>query len=361
MPELFDGFDLHGLKLKNRIVMPPMTRSRAKLNKPDHHTARYYTQRASAGLIITEGTVVSARGRGYLWTPGIYTDDQEAAWRQVADAVHQAGGRIFMQLWHVGRMSHVTLQEDGGSPVSSVASLVGPEWPVFAFNEQGEPDQIPASPARALAIPEIHSITDEFVMAAERAIRAGFDGVEFHAGGTYLFDQFINGAINTRTDRYGGQPVGNRLRFLLETVDAVSAKIGSEKLGLRISPENRLKGGLPYSDETETFTALATALNSRNIAYLHLSDHGISPGMFQAIRAAWQGVLISSGGLTREKAEALIKAGQIDLAGFGKAYIANPDLAERFRNNWPLATADRAIFYGGDETGYTDFSPYKET
>lgn len=337
--------------------MAPMTRSRAVNHVPDETTATYYAQRASAGLIITEGAPISPQGRGYLWTPGIYTSEQLNGWRKVTQAVHKAGGRIYVQLWHVGRMSHVSLQEGRQAPVSSVDTRVL-NWPVFAYDETGRPGQVAASPARRLTVDEIHSITEDFVRAATNATAVGFDGIELHSAGAYLLDQFINGSINTRDDDYGGKSIQNRLRFVLETVDAVVKAVGSHRVAIRISPEARIHDGPAYPSERETFLTLAQELSKRNLSYLHINDMGISREMLAGIRRAYRGTLIIAGEYTQERARKAIESGVVDLVAFGRPYIANPDLVERFHNRWPLAVAEHAAFYGGNERGYTDFPPY---
>ncbi len=359
MSDIFKPYDLAGLELDNRIVMAPMTRSRAKDNRPDESAAIYYAQRASAGLIITEGAVVSQQGRGYLWTPGIYSPDQIAGWRKVSDAVHEAGGKIFVQLWHVGRMSHTGLQPEGQSPVSAVDCQVSTNWPVFAYDEHGNPAQIQASPARALTIPEIHAITQDFVQAAKNAIDAGFDGVELHAAGTYLLDQFLNEGINTRDDIYGGKSIENRIRFVLETLDAVSDAIGSNRVAIRVSPEGRLHDGPAYPTERDTHLTLVREFSKRGLAYVHINDLGVSHEMVAAIREEYTGNLLITGELDQAKAEKALDSGIVDLVGFGRPYIGNPDLVERFKNGWPLTVADRELYYGGDDHGYIDFPPYK--
>jgi 2,4-dienoyl-CoA reductase-like NADH-dependent reductase (Old Yellow Enzyme family) len=354
MNKLFKPYDLGGLELPNRIVMAPMTRSRTRSECPDELTAEYYAQRASAGLIITEGAVISPEARGYLWTPGIYTTGQLLGWKKVTSRVHEAGGRIFVQLWHVGRMSHTSLQPDGQLPVSSVCTQAL-NCRVFAHDEDGSPAQMMASPARQLTRDEIHRITDEYVLAATGAKKAGFDGVEIHAAGTYLFDQFINAGINTRKDLYGGSSRQNRLRFLLETVDAVIAAVGRERVGVRISPEARIHDGPAYDDEYQTYIALAQALSSRGIAYLYVNEMGTSQRMLNGVRETFAGTLILAGEYTYEKASATIRSQGADLIAFGRPYIDNPDLVERFRNQWPLTEADREMYYGGNARGYTDF------
>ncbi|CAM2187669.1 N-ethylmaleimide reductase [Paraburkholderia sacchari] len=361
MASLFESYQLAGLALPNRVVMAPMTRSRARSHAPDDSTAQYYAQRASAGLIIAEGTQISRQGQGYLWTPGIYSDEQLAGWHRVTNAVHDAGGRIFAQLWHTGRMSHVSLQENGRAPLSSVDSQVSTNWPVFAYDEAGNPAQIQASPARKMTVEEIHATTGDYVRAAENAIAAGFDGIEIHSAGCYLLDQFINGALNTRDDEYGGEKIENRLRFVLQVVDAVSKAIGSTRVGIRITPEGRIHDATAYPSEHDTFVTLASELSKRNLAYLHIFDMGISPELLADMRRAYRGTLIIAGDYTKEKAQAAIDAGKADLVAFGRPYIANPDLVERFRNDWPLAVAEHTAFYGGDDRGYTDFSYYEES
>lgn len=338
--------------------MAPMTRSRAKNHAPDESTATYYAQRASAGLIIAEGAQISRQGQGYLWTPGIYSEEQLAGWRKVTEAVHQAGGRIFSQLWHTGRMSHISLQENGQSPVSSVDSQVSTKWPVFAYDAVGNPGQVQASTARKMSVEEINATTQDFVRAAQNAIAAGFDGIELHSAGCYLLDQFINGGLNTRDDEYGGESIQNRLRFVLETVDAVSQAIGSKRVGIRITPEGRIHDAPAYPSEHQTFLTLAEELSKRNIAYLHVFDMGISADLLAGIRKAYGGTLIIAGEYTQEKAQGAIDAGKADLVAFGRPYVANPDLVERFRHGWPLAVAEHAVFYGGDDRGYTDFPAY---
>jgi 2,4-dienoyl-CoA reductase-like NADH-dependent reductase (Old Yellow Enzyme family) len=242
MTLLFEPVDLAGLPLANRVVMAPMTRARAVTEIPDDLTVEYYRQRASAGLIICEGVPVSAEGRGYLFNPAIYSDEQAAGWHRVTDAVHAEGGRIFAQLWHVGRLSHASLQPNGLAPVSASARRADTATAyayAYAYDEAGNPGNVPASKPRTLETEEVARITQDFVPAARRAMEAGFDGIEIHSANAYLFEQFISGAVNDRTDRYGGSIV-NRLRFLLETLDAVAAEIGAQRVGVRISPFGRI-------------------------------------------------------------------------------------------------------------------------
>lgn len=356
MNTLFSSWDLGGLRLPNRVVMAPMTRARVADGVPDSLTATYYAQRASAGLIVTESAHVSPQGRGYLGTPGIHSPAQIAGWKLVTDAVHRAGGRIFIQLWHVGRVSHLSLMEDGASPVGPVA-VAARDTLVQAYDEAGLPAQVAASHPLALDLEGVQGIVADFRQAARNAIAAGFDGVEIHAGNGYLFEQFINGGLNTRTDRYGGPSTANRLRLLLETVDAVAAEIGPQRVGIRITPYARLADLHAFNGEALTWLTLAVNLSRRKLAYLHASHLG-KDGFQHALRTAYRGTLMLAGGFDAASARQAIDTGAVDLAAFGSPFIANPDLVERMREGWPLAQADRAAFYGGGARGYTDYLPY---
>jgi N-ethylmaleimide reductase len=362
MTKLFEPFNLAGLALRNRIVMAPMTRSRAVNDTPDAATALYYLQRASAGLIITEGVPISPEGRGYLFTPGIYTDEQVVGWRRVTDEVHEAGGKIFVQLWHVGRISHTSLQPLGNKPVSS-SNLRARTSHAFAYNDKGEPGNIPASEPQALSVEEIRRVTADFVRAAQLAMDAKFDGVEVHGANGYLFEQFINRSSNDRMDEYGGS-IANRLRFLLETVDALTGAIGGQHVGVRISPFGRLSDMTSFPDEAETWLALAQAFSQRPLAYVHLSDQltlgaeRIPQGFPQEFRQNFTGTLMAAGGFNKETGEAALQSGDLDLIALGRPFIANPDLVERLKNDWTLAPDDRASYYGQTERGYTDFPAY---
>ncbi|CAM4395126.1 N-ethylmaleimide reductase [Comamonas aquatilis] len=364
MNPLFTPYDLAGLSLPNRFVMAPMTRSRSANGVPDVLTELYYSQRASAGLIISEGIAVSQEGTGYLFTPGLYTDEQVVAWRRVTDAVHAEGGRIFAQLWHVGRNSYVSLQPGGKAPVSSVARSPR-DVSAYAWAAPGVPGHVPTSEPRALSTDEVVAIVDDFVAAGRRAMQAGFDGVEIHGANGYLFEQFINGELNTRQDRYGGN-IDNRLRLLLETFDGLSVAIGSRHVGLRISPFGRLYDMHPFDDEKQTWLALAAELGRRDLAYVHLSDQrtigaDCETAFFEDFRKAYPGTLIVAGGFDKTSAEAALKAGKADLIGFGTPFIANPDLVERIANGWPLAQAQRDTFYGlHGARGYTDYPRYAD-
>lgn len=361
MERLFTPFKAGDAELVNRVVMAPMTRSRATVgDTADALTAKYYQQRASAGLIITEGSQISVQGQGYLFTPGIYNDAQVQGWQQVTQSVHEAGGKIYIQLWHVGRISHHSLQHNGQSPVSSVAVKANNST-CYARNENGQPGPVPVSEPRALSVPEINAIVQDYVQAAKNAIDAGFDGVEIHAANGYLLEQFINGGLNTRQDEYGGPDPEHRLRFVLDVTDAISAAIGAGKTGIRLAPFGRLFDMHPFEGEEETWLLLAEKLSKRSLSYVHLSDQqtlgeqAIPAGFTDKFRAAFDGPLIIAGGFDKQRAEAYLQQGKADLIGFGRPYIANPDLAERLANDWPLNNVNRETLYGGDEQGYTDY------
>lgn len=356
MNPLFSPYKLGGLTLANRVVMAPMTRARALDTVPSPSMAQYYAQRAGAGLIITESAQVSLQGRGYLCTPGIHTPEQIAGWRQVTDAVHQAGGRVFVQLWHVGRLSHTSLLPEGQSPVGPV-SVHAADSLVQGYDGEGCPTQVQASLPTALDIPGIRRIIADFRQAAENAIDAGFDGVEIHAGNGFLFEQFINAGLNTREDQYGGPTIANRLRLLLETVDSIISAVGSERVGVRVSPFAHLGDLHTFESEKATWLGLAGALCQRQIAYLHASHLG-SASFQKDFRRTFGGTFVLAGGFTAQTAREALEAGDADLVVFGRPFIANPDLVERIRHDWPLAEAGKEAFYGGDERGYTDYPTY---
>jgi 2,4-dienoyl-CoA reductase-like NADH-dependent reductase (Old Yellow Enzyme family) len=364
MSNLFTPYDLAGISLANRIVMAPMTRTRAPDNIPDELTALYYAQRASAGLIISEGLPVSDEGRGYLYTPGLYTDEQTQAWRKVTDAVHAKGGKIFAQLWHVGRMSHTSLQPDNAAPVSS-GEVPATNTTVYAWLEAGKAGPVAPSVPRALSTKEVRRVTRDFVASAQRAIEAGFDGIELMAANAFLFDQFLSSELNTRTDEYGGS-IANRQRFLLETIDAIADAIGGTRVGVRVSPFGRLYDFGPYANEEETWMSIAAALNARKLAYVHLNYQPtitaaeVPTGFGARFRQAYKGTLMAAGGFDLELAQTELEKGDLDLFAFGTSYIANPDLVERMRNGWPLTESDRSTFYGViGAKGYTDYPKYE--
>ncbi|WP_165855125.1 alkene reductase [Marinobacter sp. JSM 1782161] len=363
MATLFDTYDLSGLLLKNRVVMAPMTRARAPGYVPNAEMVRYYGQRASAGLIVTEGTPISREGNGFVDCPGIWSDEQIAGWATVTDRVHDLGGSIFTQIWHVGRMSHVSLQEGGKAPVSATTQQAE-HSAAFGYNANGQADFVTASKPHALSTTEAERVIDDFARAAANAAEAGFDGVEVHGANGYLVEQFINGAVNDRTDRFGGDSVENRARFALEVVDACIAELGASRVGIRLSPFGRLHDLGDFDGEEETFLYLARELGKRNIAYVHIMDQAsrgapaMPEGFLAKFREAYNGTLILAGGLDKAKAGELIDAGLIDLAAFGAPFVSNPDLVERFRHDWPVAEPDKSLFYGGDARGYTDYKPY---
>ncbi|MEJ5901944.1 alkene reductase [Ochrobactrum teleogrylli] len=372
MSSLFKPFNLSGLALPNRIVMAPMTRSRSFSGAADELVALYYSQRATAGLIVTEGTPISREGQGYLFNPGIFSEEQIKGWRLVTQSVHSAGGRIFAQLWHVGRISNRSIQEDGKAPVSSTGRVASGAMS-FVRNANGEPDFVPVSEPRALTTEEVKRVIGDFVQAARNAVDAGFDGVELHGANGYLLEQFINPLVNDRDDIYSAKTIEGRLRFVLETVDAVSEAIGASRVAIRLSPYGTIHDNPLFPDLEETYVALAAELGKRGVAYVHVMDqsgqvklpYGERPASdaIHGLMEQWRPLLpntalILAGGLDQARAQRLLDAGLIDLAAFGQPFIANPDLVERLRNNWPLAEPDRATYYGGGRAGYVDYPPY---
>ena len=325
--------------------------------------ADYYAQRASAGLIITEGTQISPQGQGYAWTPGIHSPEQVAGWRHVTDAVHAAGGRIFAQLWHVGRVSHTALQPGGAAPVSS-SPLVAEGVKVFIDPEgrgpaSGVGEMVQHSAPRALTEAEIGQIVQDFATAARNALEAGFDGVELHGANGYLIEQFIDSQANTRTDGYGGS-LPNRLRFLREVTEAVIGAVGAGRVGVRLAPLTTLQGAVDDTPQA-TYLAAAALLDALGVVYLHIAeadwdDAPDMPAAFrEALRMIYGGTLIYAGKYTRERAETALERGWADLIGFGRPFVANPDLPERLQHGWPLAEPDASRFFGGDARGLTDY------
>jgi len=361
---LFAPHRIGALDLPNRIVMPPMTRSRAGRGEvATELMAQYYAQRAGAGLIVSEGTQISRQGQGYAWTPGIYTPEQIAGWRRVTDAVHAAGGRMFAQLWHVGRVSHVALQDNGAAPVSSSA-LVAEGVKVFVDvegrgPEAGVGEMVQHSAPRALRRDEIAAIVADYAQAARNAIAAGFDGIELHGANGYLINQFIDSQANARDDEYGGS-LPNRLRFLREVAQAVVDAIGADRVGVRLAPLTTLQGAVDDTPQA-TYLAAAKLLDDIGVAYLHIAeaDWDDAPGMPDAFRDAlrliYRGTLIYSGKYDKARAERALANGWADLIGFGRPFIANPDLPERLRRDLPLNEGDRSRYFGGGAQGYTDY------
>ncbi|MHC1481344.1 alkene reductase [Frateuria aurantia] len=357
---LFQPYALGSLELPNRVVMPPMTRSRASQpgDVPNALMAEYYAQRASAGLIVSEGTWITPMGKGYAWTPGIYSPEQIAGWRRVTDAVHAAGGRIFAQLWHVGRLSHSSLL-DGHSPVSSSA-IQAEGVKVFIAGVDGAPGFVQASTPRALSVDEIKDVVEQYRQAARHAIEAGFDGVELHAANGYLVNQFIDSNANNRTDAYGGA-LENRLRFLGEVCHALIEGAGDPaRVGVRLAPLTTLNGCVDADPET-TYLGAARLLGDIGVAYIHIAeadwdDAPYMPVEFkQQLRAVFPNTMIYAGKYTAERARAAIADGWADLIAFGRPFVANPDLPERLRTAAPLNVAERDSLFGGGAHGLTDY------
>jgi len=359
---LFTPFQVGAITAPNRLALAPMTRSRAKNpgNVPTDSVVKYYVQRASAGLLITEGSQVSPQGVGYVDTPGIHSAEQVAGWKKVTDAVHAAGGRIFIQLWHVGAISHPSFH-NGGLPVAP--SAVQPQG-VKAFTGKGM-EEIPTP--RALETAEVKAVVADFRKAAENAKAAGFDGVEVHGANGYLVDQFIQSSTNQRTDEYGGS-VENRARFALEVVQAAVDVLGADRVGIRLSPTGNV-GGIHDENRLATFSYLTEQLNQFGLAYLHvieaLPGHSMAAKAGQepvgpALRKIFTGPFILNGGYTQETAEKALANNEADLIAFGVPYLANPDLVERFEQGAALNTPDQATFYGGDDKGYIDYPSLQE-
>jgi 2,4-dienoyl-CoA reductase-like NADH-dependent reductase (Old Yellow Enzyme family) len=364
MPKLFEPVVMGGHKLANRIAMAPLTRSRAGAdNVPSGLAPLYYSQRAEAGLIVTEGTAISPNAIGYLDVPGLWSTEQVEAWKPVTKAVHDRGSVIFTQLWHVGRVSHVSTQPDRTAPVSSTARIAANSQ-AFGLGEDGAAALVDVSKPRALTTAEVQVVIEDFVRAARRAIDAGFDGIELHGANGYLIEQFLNPRVNDRTDAYRGDTLEGRTRFLLETLDAVIAELGAERVAVRLSPFGELHDMPAYPEIEETYLNLADEFSRRGIVYVHLMDQSTrgstaTPTEFLArFRARFHGALILAGGMTAGRAEEMIDAGLIDIAAFGEPFIANPDLVTRLRNSWPIVKSDRALHYGGGAHGYTDFPTY---
>jgi N-ethylmaleimide reductase len=357
---LFQSLRLGALELPNRIVMPPMTRSRSTQpgDVPNELMAEYYAQRAGAGLIVSEGTYISPMAKGYAGTPGIHTPAQVAGWRKVTDAVHAAGGRIFAQLWHVGRLSHSSLL-GGAAPVSSSA-IQAEGVRVFIEGEGGQPGFAQASMPRALETQEIAKVVGQYAQAARNAMEAGFDGVELHGANGYLVNQFLDSFANNRSDQYGGS-LDNRLRFLDEVARALVAATGDgAKVGIRLAPLTTLNGCVDANPE-ETYTAAAARLAEIGVGYIHIAeadwdDAPLMPVPFKrALRAAFPGVMIYAGKYTGERARAALEEGWADLIAIGRPFVANPDLPERLRSGAPLNEHERETLFGGGARGYTDY------
>ncbi len=355
MSNLFEPFRLGRVHLKSRVVMNPMTRSRAPGNVPNALMAEYYGQRAGGGLIITEGTSPSPDGLGYARIPGLYTEEQARAWRPVTDAVHARGGHIFVQLMHTGRVGHPLNLPDGGRIVApSAIAAPGTMW---TDQEQLQPHPVPVEMTAA----DVEKALEELVSASALAVDvAGFDGVEIHGANGYLVEQFLNAGSNQRTDAWGGSPE-KRIRFAVEAARRIAGRIGADRVGIRLSPFGA-NGGMT-SDETthETFALLAGALGALDLAYVHVVDHSAmgAPPVPQetkdAIRANFGGTVLLAGGYDRARAEADLDAGRGDLIGFGRPFLANPDLISRMQEDAPLNPPDYATLYTPGPQGYTDY------
>jgi N-ethylmaleimide reductase len=367
-PRLFSPLDVGPYRLAHRVVMAPLTRMRADRSSfaPRALNAEYYGQRATpGGLIIAEASPVMETGRGNPATPGIYSDEQVMGWRSVVDAVHAKGGLIFLQLWHVGRVSHSSFQPEGRLPVAPSAVPITGKG-MLAMTVDGK--VVPYETPRALLTSEVEDIVETFRQAAGNAMKAGFDGVEIHGANGYLLEQFLQSHTNLRTDRYGGS-IENRARLLLEITQAAVGIWGAERVGVRLSPYG-VANGSGEVDPMPLYSYVIKTLDSLGLAYLHFIEprssgagraevnHQNVPSAMMLFRPIWGGVLISAGGFTGEAAEAAIAEGHADAVAFGRIFISNPDLPRRLRLGFPLTPYNRATFYGGEERGYTDYPVY---
>jgi len=354
-PTLFSSYDLGPTILSNRVVMAPMTRCRAIGNIPNDLMAEYYAQRSGAGLIITEGTAPSPNGLGYARIPGLYNQSQVEGWKKVTEAVHEQGGKIFVQLMHTGRISHPLNMPEGAQVLAP--SAVQPAGQMWTDSEQMQDYPVP----KAMSEDEIIQTRAEFVSAAKHAMESGFDGVELHGANGYLLEQFLSPFSNIRTDQYGGN-VENRCRFVLEVASEVAAAIGKEKTGIRLSPYGVAGDMSHYPEIFTTYAILGDRLSKAGLAYIHLVDHAdmgaaeVPMEMKKFIRSTFKNTLILSGGYGRERAEADLDSGLGDLVAFGRPFINNPDLVDRFKNKWPLLNVLQTdLFYSAEANGYTDY------
>ena len=347
MNSLFSQVQIGRYTLSNRMVMAPMTRSRADdTGVPSDLVQTYYAQRSSAGLIISEGVFPDALGKGYVRTPGIETPEQVAAWKQVTDAVHARDGRIFMQLMHCGRVSHPSLLPEGAQPQApSAIKAAGQTWTATGLQDFVTP--------HAMSVAEIAKVIDSYRSAARRAIEAGFDGVELHTASGYLPEQFLSSGSNQRDDQYGGS-VANRARFVLEVLHAMVLEIGGDRVGIKISPEMNFND-IVDANPQETYTYLVEQLREFNLAYLHVALFGASVDYHALLRPLFKGAYLVGGGLNKESAQALLAEGRADAAVFGSTFLANPDLPERFRIDAPLNVPNKDTFYAPGADGYIDY------
>jgi N-ethylmaleimide reductase len=368
-PSLFSPLQIGPYRLKHRVAMAPLTRMRAEKPSlaPRPLNVEYYAQRATeGGLIIAEASPVMATGFGSPGVPGIYTEQQIRGWREVVDAVHARGGVIFLQLWHVGRVSHSSFQPGGGLPVAPSAVPISADFKTATADGKVVPYETP----RALETAEIPGVIDAYRQAAKNALEAGFDGVEVHGANGYLIEQFLQSHSNLRTDRYGGS-IENRVRFLMEVTEAVVEVWGADRVGVRLSPHG-VANGSGEADPMPLYTHAVKSLNALGLAYLHFIEprssgagraevnHQNVPSAMVLFRPIWRGTLITAGGFTGEMAEAAIAAGHADAIAFGRIFISNPDLPRRLREGFPLTPYNRATFYGGEERGYTDYPVHDE-
>ncbi len=357
MPTLYSPLTIGTRELDNRVIMAPLTRNRAnhETDTPEPIMQEYYSQRASAGLIITEATQISPEGKGYIATPGIYKPEHVEAWSKITKAVHDKGGAIFMQLWHVGRISHTSLQPGGQAPLAPSAIAANAQ----TFIVDGPAD---TSMPTEITLDGIARTISDYKTAAQNAKDAGFDGVEIHGANGYLIDQFMRDKTNQRTDEYGGS-IENRAKFLLEVIGAVTSVWQDNQVGLRLSPTNQFND-MADSDTLSHFSYIIDKLNGYNLAYLHMVEKNMSgeqnpeeDAIIQSLRNKWQGIYIANLDYDRARAEAAVEKGEADAIAFGKLFISNPDLPERLARNAPLNEADPTTFYGGGREGYTDYPP----
>lgn len=358
--KLFSEFKLGGITLKNRVVMAPMTRSRAINNIPNELMAEYYCQRAGAGLIITEGVSPSPNGLGYARIPGAYSQEQTEGWKKVADAVHKEGGRIFMQLMHTGRVSHPdNMPKDARVLAPSAVKLEGQMYTdANGMQDYPEPE--------AMTTADIEAAIEEYVTASKNAVEAGFDGVELHGANGYLIEQFLHPTTNQRTDEWGGS-IEKRNRFAIEVAKRTVAAIGGGKVGIRVSPNGAFNGVAPFAETKEQYAALAAELKKVGIVYIHIVDHSamgapeVGEEIKGAIRAGFAGTIIVSGGLSKDSAEQALQEGKGELAAFGKPFISNPDLVTRMKEGIEFSAFDHTKFYTPGAEGYTDYAFAKES
>lgn len=358
--KLLTEYTLGEIKLKNRVVMAPMTRSRATNNIPNDIMVEYYRQRSGAGLIITEGTSPSPNGLGYARISGIYNQSQIDGWKKITDAVHKNDSKIFIQIMHTGRVSHPENMPNGADIIAPSAVQLKGE--MFTDSKGMQPYPTP----KEMTLADIETAQNEYVQAAKNAIDAGFDGIEIHGANGYLVDQFINTASNKRTDKYGGS-FENRSRFAIEVAKKMGKAIGFERIGIRLSPYGAFNGMEQFPDIEETFTYLATELGKLGLTYIHIVDHSsmgaptVTESVKSKIRNAFGGTIIASGGFDKDRAENVLNENKGDLVAFGRLFISNPDLVYRFKNNLALADPDYDTFYTPGEKGYTDYPSVEKT